>query len=88
MTFSSDTRAKIPSAEEALKNIGCGEIAAFVIYDLPGRDCAAKASNGELAVGQLDVYKSQYIDRESPLLSLLDLFTNTNSHRRHLQEIP
>ncbi|KAG9200259.1 hypothetical protein G6514_007472 [Epicoccum nigrum] len=57
-----DTRAKIPSAEEALKSVGCGEIAAFVIYNLPGRDCAAKASNGELAVGQLDVYKSQYID--------------------------
>jgi cellulose 1,4-beta-cellobiosidase len=62
--FSSDTRAKIASIEDNIKNVGCNQIAAFVIYNLPGRDCAAKASNGELAVGQVDVYKSQYIDRE------------------------
>lgn len=36
-----------------------------VIYDLPGRDCAAKASNGELAVGELDRYKTEYIDSTS-----------------------
>jgi cellulose 1,4-beta-cellobiosidase len=62
--FSSDTRAKIASIEDNIKNVGCNQIAAFVIYNLPGRDCAAKASNGELAVGQVDVYKSQYIDRK------------------------
>lgn len=60
----SDTRAKIASIEDAIKNVGCNQIAALVIYNLPGRDCAAKASNGELAVGQLDIYKTQYIDRE------------------------
>jgi cellulose 1,4-beta-cellobiosidase len=36
----------------------------LVIYDLPGRDCAAKASNGELKVGEVNKYKTQYIDRE------------------------
>jgi cellulose 1,4-beta-cellobiosidase len=36
----------------------------LVIYDLPGRDCAAKASNGELPVGSLSTYKTEYIDRE------------------------
>jgi len=36
--------------------------AQFVIYDLPGRDCSALASNGELGTTELAKYKSQYID--------------------------
>ncbi len=43
----------------------CSNILGLVIYDLPGRDCAAKASNGELKVGEISKYKSDYIDRES-----------------------
>jgi cellulose 1,4-beta-cellobiosidase len=34
----------------------------FVIYDLPGRDCSALASNGELGTGDLQRYKTEYID--------------------------
>jgi cellulose 1,4-beta-cellobiosidase len=34
----------------------------FVIYDLPGRDCAALASNGELGPEELGRYRSEYID--------------------------
>lgn len=34
----------------------------FVIYNLPGRDCSALASNGELGVNDLPKYKTQYID--------------------------
>jgi len=34
----------------------------FVIYNLPGRDCSALASNGELGVNDLPRYKSEYID--------------------------
>jgi len=34
----------------------------IVIYDLPDRDCAALASNGELSVSQLSTYESSYID--------------------------
>ncbi|GAA1692720.1 hypothetical protein GCM10009830_45650 [Glycomyces endophyticus] len=34
----------------------------FVIYNLPGRDCAALASNGELPADAIDRYKSEYID--------------------------
>ncbi|KAJ3125923.1 hypothetical protein HK098_008116 [Nowakowskiella sp. JEL0407] len=37
-------------------------IAEFVIYNLPGRDCAALASNGEIPKGGLDTYKTKYID--------------------------
>jgi cellulose 1,4-beta-cellobiosidase len=34
----------------------------FVIYNLPGRDCAALASNGELGPEELPRYKTEYID--------------------------
>ncbi|SNY73802.1 glycoside hydrolase family 6 protein [Paractinoplanes atraurantiacus] len=34
----------------------------FVIYNLPGRDCAALASNGELGPNDLPRYKAEYID--------------------------
>jgi cellulose 1,4-beta-cellobiosidase len=66
----SDTRAKIEMVEDTIKDVSCDEIAALVIYDLPGRDCAAKASNGELPVGSLATYKSEYIDREYQLQHL------------------
>jgi cellulose 1,4-beta-cellobiosidase len=36
--------------------------AQFVIYDLPGRDCSALASNGELGPDELPRYQSEYID--------------------------
>ncbi|KAJ3271119.1 hypothetical protein HDV01_007056 [Terramyces sp. JEL0728] len=34
----------------------------FVVYDLPGRDCHALASNGEIPIGGIDTYKAKYID--------------------------
>ena len=42
----------------------------IVIYDLPGRDCAALASNGEIpaTTAGLTEYESQYID---PIASIL-----------------
>ncbi|MEV4659870.1 glycoside hydrolase family 6 protein [Micromonospora sp. NPDC049301] len=46
--------------EEALRQ-GAGYIQ-FVIYNLPGRDCAALASNGELGPNELPRYKAEYID--------------------------
>jgi cellulose 1,4-beta-cellobiosidase len=36
--------------------------AQFVIYNLPGRDCSALASNGELGPDDLPRYKAEYID--------------------------
>ncbi|MGV9555495.1 glycoside hydrolase family 6 protein [Streptomyces sp. NPDC003401] len=49
--------------DEALKQKGSGELVVqFVIYNLPGRDCAALASNGELGPTEIDKYKTQYID--------------------------
>jgi cellulose 1,4-beta-cellobiosidase len=34
----------------------------FVVYDLPGRDCAAEASNGELSLADEARYQREYID--------------------------
>ncbi|KAG9855336.1 cellobiohydrolase II, partial [Aureobasidium melanogenum] len=66
-----DTAAKVPTMDTYLSNIeklnaagsGPETIGAFVVYDLPNRDCAALASNGELTVANdgLTKYKA-YID--------------------------
>ncbi len=49
----------------------------IVVYDLPGRDCAALASNGEIPATSagLTEYESQYID---PIASTLSQFENDN----------
>lgn len=76
LNIPSDSRDKINIIEDTLKVVPCDKIAGFVIYDLPGRDCAAKASNGELAVGDISIYKSEYIDRKC--FSIRQYFVNTN----------
>jgi cellulose 1,4-beta-cellobiosidase len=45
--------------------------ATFVIYDLPERDCAAAASNGELSIAAngLNRYKTEYIDPIAQVLA-------------------
>ncbi|MBR7827527.1 glycoside hydrolase family 6 protein [Actinospica sp. MGRD01-02] len=47
------------------------KVVELVIYDLPGRDCAALASNGEIpaTAAGLTEYESQYID---PIASILN----------------
>ena len=49
----------------------------IVIYDLPGRDCAALASNGEIpaTAAGLTEYETQYID---PIASILSQFATSN----------
>jgi cellulose 1,4-beta-cellobiosidase len=63
-----DTIANIERLEPALVDVPCDEIVGLVIYDLPGRDCAAKASNGELKVGEINRYKTEYIDKVASIL--------------------
>ncbi|MEU6594162.1 glycoside hydrolase family 6 protein [Streptomyces sp. NPDC046881] len=48
----------------AQKRRGQPITATFVVYDLPGRDCAAQASSGELPLTQagLDRYEREYVD--------------------------
>lgn len=62
-----DSIANIARIEPAMEGIGCNEIFGLVVYDLPGRDCAAKASNGELMVGELNKYKG-YVDQIAALI--------------------
>lgn len=61
----SDTIARVPLVAQMLAETPATDILGLVIYDLPGRDCAAKASNGELKTGELAKYKASYIDRQS-----------------------
>ncbi|MFJ9584345.1 glycoside hydrolase family 6 protein [Streptomyces acidicola] len=56
--------------DEALRQKGSDELVVqLVIYNLPGRDCAALASNGELGPTELDRYKTQYIDPIAAILA-------------------
>ena len=64
----------IAGLQEHISDTPCEEIFGLVIYDLPGRDCAAKASNGELPVGAIARYKSEYID---PIKKVLEANPNT-----------
>ncbi|KAI2778376.1 1, 4-beta cellobiohydrolase [Daldinia loculata] len=57
-----DSIANIAKFDPAVADLPCENILGLVIYDLPGRDCAAKASNGELKYNELDRYKTEYID--------------------------
>jgi cellulose 1,4-beta-cellobiosidase len=56
--FYSDVRAKVPTiatfAKDAQTKIKAGAnlIVPLVVYDLPERDCAALASNGELSLAK------------------------------------
>ena len=56
--------------DEALTQKGNGELVVqLVIYNLPGRDCAALASNGELGPTEIDKYRTQYIDPIAAILA-------------------
>ncbi|KAF6835001.1 Cellobiohydrolase II [Colletotrichum musicola] len=64
-----DTRAKVPLVDSTLADIRAANQAGgnyagqFVVYDLPDRDCAAAASNGEFAIADGGVAKyKEYID--------------------------
>ena len=71
LTSHSDTAAKVPTVDTYLADIKAKNaagasppiIGAFVVYDLPNRDCAALASNGEYTIANDGVNKYRaYID--------------------------
>ncbi|MFG3054738.1 glycoside hydrolase family 6 protein [Kitasatospora sp. NPDC048239] len=56
--------------DEALRQKGNGELVVqLVVYDLPGRDCAALSSNGELGPTEIDRYKTEFIDPIAAVLA-------------------
>ncbi|MFD8970231.1 glycoside hydrolase family 6 protein [Streptomyces sp. NPDC059568] len=55
--------------DEALRQAaGRPLVVQLVIYNLPGRDCSALASNGELGPTEIDRYKTEYIN---PIAAIL-----------------
>jgi len=54
----------LDGAQQQQQKTGQPTLAVFVVYDLPNRDCAAKASGGELKVKENGEarYKSEFID--------------------------
>ncbi|KAI0892230.1 1, 4-beta cellobiohydrolase [Annulohypoxylon nitens] len=69
-----DSIANIAKFDDAVADVPCENILGLVIYDLPGRDCAAKASNGELKYNELDRYKTEYVD---PIVEKIKANPNT-----------
>jgi cellulose 1,4-beta-cellobiosidase len=56
--------------DEAVRQSGGNPLVIqLVIYDLPGRDCAALASNGELKPEELPRYKAEFIDPIAAILA-------------------
>ncbi|MDT0319552.1 glycoside hydrolase family 6 protein [Streptomyces sp. DSM 44918] len=56
--------------DEAVEQAGGDDfVFQVVIYNLPGRDCAALASNGELGPTEINRYKSEYIDVIADILA-------------------
>ncbi|HEY1572373.1 MAG TPA: glycoside hydrolase family 6 protein [Pseudonocardiaceae bacterium] len=67
--------------DDALAKTTSPETVEIVVYDLPGRDCAALASNGEIpaTAAGLTTYESSYID---PIASILSTPKYANSNLR------
>jgi cellulose 1,4-beta-cellobiosidase len=62
--YTTSLAGHLDNAEKQAASSSLPIVITFVIYDLPDRDCAALASNGELTVANngLATYESQYID--------------------------
>jgi cellulose 1,4-beta-cellobiosidase len=87
VAFWIDRMAKIPEITAALDGAkaqqattGKPTLTAFVIYDLPNRDCAAGASNGEISCAGdascaqgLSTYQHNYID---PIVNIMKQYPN------------
>src|SRR2546430_4336464 len=63
ITGTSTSRGLVGHLDEAVRQAaGQPLVIELVIYDLPGRDCAALASNGELGPTDIGRYEHEYID--------------------------
>jgi cellulose 1,4-beta-cellobiosidase len=62
--YPTDINGYLNNAEQQAASSSTPVYETFVIYDLPDRDCAALASNGELQIanGGLNTYEHSYID--------------------------
>ncbi|MET9634772.1 glycoside hydrolase family 6 protein [Lentzea sp. NPDC006480] len=70
ITGTVDSRGIAGHLDEAVRQAaGSPLVVQFVIYNLPGRDCSALASNGELKPTEIDRYKTEYIDPIAAILA-------------------
>lgn len=70
ITGTSTNRGLRGHLDEAVRqSAGRPMVIQLVIYNLPGRDCAALASNGELKPTELPRYKTEYIDPIAAILA-------------------
>lgn len=65
-------RAALKQAQTQQRATDVETLCVFVVYNLPGRDCSAAASAGELRTGELDRYDHEFL---SAIASLADEFT-------------
>lgn len=63
-----DSIAALPKLTQALeaarrqqRRTGVPSLVVIVVYNLPGRDCSAQASSGELLAGELNRYQNEYL---------------------------
>ncbi|MER5866315.1 glycoside hydrolase family 6 protein [Kitasatospora sp. NPDC002040] len=68
-TGSMGLRAHLNAAVSQATAAGKPYVFQVVIYNLPGRDCAALASNGELGPTEIGRYKTDYIDPIAAILA-------------------
>ncbi len=70
ITGTVDSRGIAGHLDEAVRQAaGSPLVIQFVIYNLPGRDCSALASNGELKADEIGRYKTEYIDPIAEILA-------------------
>ncbi|PWK85599.1 cellulose 1,4-beta-cellobiosidase [Lentzea atacamensis] len=70
ITGTVDSRGLVGHLDEAVRQAaGSPLVIQLVIYNLPGRDCSALASNGELKPHEIDRYKAEYIDPIAAILA-------------------
>lgn len=73
----SDSMGLRDHLDEALSQANGQDIVfQVVVYNLPGRDCAALASNGELAADEIDRYKTEFIDPIAGILADYESYDN------------
>lgn len=53
--------SSLEEARKQQKRTGKPALVTIVVYNLPGRDCGAQSSAGELNIGDLDRYRNEYL---------------------------
>jgi cellulose 1,4-beta-cellobiosidase len=56
------TSPRLDEARDQQMQSGLSVVSVFVLYDIPGRDCAAVASSGELGVDEGARYQREFVD--------------------------